>query len=711
MGKKATIAVMVVLALMLAGIAFAVSRLYGDRTPGTPVRTEVGASWAVLKAVPADAVAIAVFDGSKASQRILADSTGLLQGFLAPGNDAFMAYLQRMDREKMAVSLHNSGSLVPLVVSELRQADSASLAHLQQAAGRAGLKTQLCGGFLLASRSETFLNASARHLEEGMSVLSTEGLQDLVAATSGPVCLFFSHTHASKLLQVYTPARMRQRASFVKDLAPWSSLVVQDVADDHLSFKGNTLPGEAPASWLAAYAGLPSQEASFPEVLPYFTGKALSLPVGDTEDFLSRLRRFEDGNGRITRYNNTLKSRSGRPMSPEEWFRSLQPRELVKASFTSEDGSLREVVLVRSAKDLKLGARSSNPYRGYLSAVLGETFSVKDTSCASVGSRWSVYGDAPSVDAFADKKFLEYTLKDRLSDASVSVPQGSLVAYNSFSENPEMASGLFSGALSDQLSAFVRGSGYAPAFLGLDLSGSLPSYKLRLDKRALKGTKVQVLERDTTVVVPTGLFPVQNYTTGKTNYLYQNEHLSICLNDENGKGVWGIPFKERLCGVVENIDYYNNGKIQFLFAAGSKLYLLDRLGHWVNGFPVELGKAVLLGPAAYDFTGAHGYTVMVLHKDNTLEMYNLHGQKPADWKGIKAPETVKSLPELVTVNGRSYWVVRTSVRSLVYGFYGGEPLTKDEGGKMIKPDSPVTPKGKGVSVECYDGRTRDIKLN
>ena len=198
----------------------------------------------------------------------------------------------------------------------------------------------------------------------------------------------------------------------------------------------------------------------------------------------------------------------------------------------------------------------------------GEGFSVVDTSCASVGNRWSVFGDGPAVRAFADKPFLEYTLKDRLSDASVSVPSG-VVAYNSFSENPEMASEIFSGELSEKLLSFVRGSGYAPAFVGLDLSAGNPTYRIRLDKRALKGTKVQVLERDTTVVVPTGLFPVQNYQTGKTNYLYQNDHLSICLNDENGKGVWGIPFKERLCGKVENIDYYNNGKIQFLFCAGS----------------------------------------------------------------------------------------------------------------------------------------------
>ena len=174
--------------------------------------------------------------------------------------------------------------------------------------------------------------------------------------------------------------------------------------------------------------------------------------------------------------------------------------------------------------------------------------------------------------------------------------------------------------------------------------------------------------------------------------------------------MWGVPFKTPICGYVESIDYYANGKVQFLFASASGLYLIDRLGRFVGGFPVDLGKPVLLGPKAYDFSGAHGYTVMVLHKDNSLEMYNLHGQKPQGWKGIYAPETVKQLPELLEIKGKRYWAVRTSIRTLVYGFEGGEPLTKDEGGKMIRPDSELTPTSRGLSVECYDGKTRDIKL-
>ena len=245
----------------------------------------------------------------------------------------------------------------------------------------------------------------------------------------------------------------------------------------------------------------------------------------------------------------------------------------------------------------------------------------------------------------------------------------------------------------------------------MDLSSGQPDIRLSLDKRALKGNKVQVLERDTTVVIPAGPFPVMNSGTGKTNSFYQNANLFLCLNDENGKGVWGVPFKQPICGYVESIDYYNNGKIQFLFAAGSGLYLIDRLGRFVGGFPVELGKPILLGPKVYDFTGAKGYTAMVLHKDNALEMYNLHGQKPVGWKGIAAPETVKALPELLEIKDKKYWVVRTSIRTLVYGFDGGDPLTKDDGGKMIRPDSQITPNSRGgITVDCYDGKTRDIKL-
>ena len=703
MAKRSTIAAVAVVAILLAGIVFAVVKLYKD-TPEEENVAPAPAAWNVLRAVPSDAAAVLVFDGSSKSARIIADSTGLLQALVAPGNKAFMTFLQSLDRRKMAVSLHNSGTLVPLVAAQIQPGDTVA----RKLAAAAGLKTIEKEGFLLACRSETFVNASARHVEEGISILSIRHLQNLVGKISGQPVLLVSHAHAAKLLQSYAGKEWRD-VSFVKNLTDWSAWTLQDVRKDKIFLKGIALPGEEAASFFGAFRDLPAQDADFPEAVPYYTATAFSIPMDNADSFMASRRRVEDGKGSLGLFNKSLKAKAGRPLSPEDWFRSLQPREIARISFLSE-GVMREAVLVKSARDLKMGSEAPNAYAGCLALVAGKSFAVTDTVCASLGGKWSVFADLPAVQALQDKSIREYTLKNRLADASVSLQAG-MVAYASLTDAPEFPSQLLEKPLAQAVKELALGAGFAPAVFTVDLSEECPSMRVQLSTHTIKSNKVQVMERDTTVEVPAGPYTVYNYYTKKNNTLYQNSSLSICLNDENGKGVWGIPFKEPLCGRVQDIDYYNNGKIQFLFAAGDKLYLLDRLGHWVNGFPVKLPKPVLLGPDVYDFTGAGGYTVMVLHKDNTLERYNLHGQKPDDWKGIAAPETVKNLPQLLEMGGKKYWVVRTSVRTLVYPFAGGDPLIKEEGNKMLRPDAELKVTSKGISGECYDGRNREFKLN
>ncbi len=130
--------------------------------------------------------------------------------------------------------------------------------------------------------------------------------------------------------------------------------------------------------------------------------------------------------------------------------------------------------------------------------------------------------------------------------------------------------------------------------------------------------------------------------------------------------------------MVSEIDYYNNKRIQYLVCSGTKLYLIDRLGRIVKGFPAELGKEVLLGPAAYDFSGAHGYSALVLHYDNTIGLYDIHGRVRQGWKGIAPQEQIVSLPELSQKDGKKVWIVNTVSKTYTYPFNGGEPLSKEK---------------------------------
>ena len=209
MNKKLTVISVAVIALMLAGIAWAVARLYSDDKPKqAATRTE----YPLLRAVPADAAAVFCFDGSSKARRILADSTGVLRSFLAPDSPALMDYLARAGEHRMLVSLHNSGSLVPLVAMELKQFDSTALAPYAALAEKAGLKTTVQDGLLLASRSETLLNSSCRHLDEGICILEAPGLPELTARTGGSAVVFLSSRQVPKILQVWsTPACASRR--------------------------------------------------------------------------------------------------------------------------------------------------------------------------------------------------------------------------------------------------------------------------------------------------------------------------------------------------------------------------------------------------------------------------------------------------------------------------------------------------------------------
>jgi hypothetical protein len=327
---------------------------------------------------------------------------------------------------------------------------------------------------------------------------------------------------------------------------------------------------------------------------------------------------------------------------------------------------------------------------------------------------WVISGSMNAVQEYVSGRVLEYTLRQYMADASQSdllaERKSSFVSYFSFSEDYKILDNTFKTAFLKFAAPLYEDAEYAPMVMSVAPGKSSPSVSVDVLKLQLQKTKAPAFERDTTVVVPKGPFQVKNSGTGKMNNFYQNSHLSLCLS-EDGKDLWGIPFKEPLCGTAQNVDYYANGKLQIVFGAGSKVYMIDRLGRYVSGFPVDLGKEILIGPDVYDFNGSKKYNIMVLHKDNTLEMYNLKGQKPSSWKGIRAEETIKALPERITAGGSSFWVVRTSIQTLIYPFYGGEPLSTFQGDQMIRPDSEVNAvDGTSVEVTCYDGKKRTVKL-
>ena len=612
------------LALILA-IAGAVYALYNGAGPGSSEK-RIKADTALLAAIPSDAAAVMTFQDLNRSMPVLSHFC----------SGSFKDYVQNIIDSKslsgvsVAASLHYSGTLVPLLV--ISKADSS----LYRAALTAGLASQIASNdqreFLLVSPSETIVSSSVRHLGAGASILDNSAFEALAKSVGQNNVAYFSNDYADRLINAYD-SFLGKYSSFLKRAAEWTALYSRGASQGEWLLK--TQQGKDPSYYMNVLDGLQPADSKMGEVAPTNTVFALSLAPSKPESYRSAYNKYLDANQRLSenkRLAESLKAEAG--LSPDQWSKDIQ--EVASISWKLDDGNVLTVNAVRRggavAKDPALA--EGYPYAGFAACEYGNVFALPDESCSLVLGNWTLSGSRVALEDLMSAAAAGELLGDQL------VFRDCLVAMYYTSNDTKVLRYTRSGLEMDVQSAVVK-SNRTPELV---------------------------------VEIPEGPFVVTNSLNGRKNTFYQNAQLSLCLNDENGKGIWGVPFKQKICGYVSDIDYYNNGKIQFLFGAGSSLYAISRLGAFVQGFPVDLGKEILLGPEVYDFTGAKGYTVMVLHKDNTLEMYDLHGKKPASWQGITTQDIIVKLPELLTVSGQKYWKVTTTRDTLFFGFDGGEQI-------------------------------------
>ena len=703
MSRNTIVLCLSVLAAMVLGIGIAVAFLYsgtGKSDKDRKVKVADSDRCLTLCAVPSDAVLVTVCSEA----------------------EPFPA----MKKAQMAMSLHYySGKLQRLYVLAAGKDQTAVDAVIADAAedGRYAVQD---GDFVLISDSETLLKSSQRHLAKGISILDASGFSEALGAASGRNMLYISNSHFGQLLPLLMPRPYSSYSGFMERLADWCVFDMNS-SKGKLSLSGTLVHGTDASDFMNVLEVMKPAVSDLSTILPSYTLFAATMPMKDMDAYVNSYKSYLDSRQKMQLYT-AAQSRLGLSVSPVDLLQTWKVTEVAVASFKT--GSAVETVNLMKVGNPDIStlfqgtdvttlkgyvpALHDWAYPSLISSVFGDFYKRKDESCFTYINGWVVSGSQGAVEEYVSGRALEYDLKHYMSDAG----QGDLLAehpsvflsYFSFTEDKSELLNIFRNTMLNDLQKVCGDAEYCPFVLRVSGGKKNSAVSLDIHKLSLKKTKAPMFERDTVVLVPKGPFEVKNSGTGKMNKFYQNAHNSLCLS-QDGKDLWGVTFDRPLCGRAGTVDYFANGKLQILFCAGDKLYLIDRLGRYVGGFPISLGKDVLIGPDIYDFNGSRKYNVMILHKDNTIEMYNLKGQKPASWKGITSAETIKNLPERIVVGGNTYWVIRTSLQTMIYPFYGGEALTAFTGNQMIRPDSQVrVVDDSTVEFTCYDGKLRTVKL-
>lgn len=138
---------------------------------------------------------------------------------------------------------------------------------------------------------------------------------------------------------------------------------------------------------------------------------------------------------------------------------------------------------------------------------------------------------------------------------------------------------------------------------------------------------------------------VKDHKTNTYNIIVFDVRSNIYLISSDGRLLW----KKRLDALplsrIYQVDYYKNGKIQYLFNTRDFIYLIDKNGNPVTGYPRKLNPSATNGISVFDYNGKEDYRILVAQADKKVHNYHLNG-KPV--KGWIAPRMKNIVVEPIT---------------------------------------------------------------
>lgn len=159
---------------------------------------------------------------------------------------------------------------------------------------------------------------------------------------------------------------------------------------------------------------------------------------------------------------------------------------------------------------------------------------------------------------------------------------------------------------------------------------------------------------DTTVAAKPAL--VINHDNSSKEILVQDYNNNLYLLSNSGREIWSIQLDERIESDVYQIDLYKNGKLQYLFSSKNQIHLIDRLGNYVDKYPVKLRASATAPISLFDYSNNKNYRIVVPCENNEVYLYDGEGDLVKGWEFGTAENIVTSSINHYGVDGEDYIV-------------------------------------------------------
>ena len=173
---------------------------------------------------------------------------------------------------------------------------------------------------------------------------------------------------------------------------------------------------------------------------------------------------------------------------------------------------------------------------------------------------------------------------------------------------------------------------------------------------------------------------VYNHFTKEKMIVVQNDDHKVFAINSKGKELWTLQLNSKILGEITSIDAYKNNKSQCLFNTENQLFLIDRNGKDVDGFPKLLPSNTRIGHALFDYNKTKKYRILIVGEDNKIYNLDKKGKKVKGWKYAKNSNRIKQTPQYFRIGNKDYILAeRNNSSTQLLAINGSERVEFEQG--------------------------------
>ena len=637
--------------------------------------------------------------------------------------DMFAGHL--MQDAVVAVRKDGNSGLCQLYVCKTDAVDENSLAGLVDTLKHKGLESRIFNEIeilkcrLANSNSSVFVSfanglalfsSSSRYMEDALQCLSGNGkrLKDDACFAKA-----FSASGKNELANVFVNTR-RFSDIFSSELFDDNALVrnfrsidgwltLDMLSGSPVSFNGFQYAESDSSSFVSFVKSQPAIEFNAFSVIPERSSAYMLVSFADAQGYDNALSEYMESTGKLAERNRKVADMNKAfGFDAKAKFYSIVKREFAYIVCDNDANQERGVYVAcglhsQSAAELELrnmvpdenirslgdGAVTvfSLPYDDIPAALFGDMFAnCRGNYVFFIGNFMVFANSMDDIKALVRDVSLNNTMKASISHreflGKFSTTSTMFLYYN-FPCGTEMLKRVLSRQYSSDIDAKRRAIGdNGVCGVQFKCMDGLVFCNLSFGELDSKHIAESEIIWETNIGVAVAMKPcfVKNHDTGENEILVQDKNNMLYLLDASGKEIWHVLIDAPIRSQIYQVDAYKNGKLQYLFSTADKIYLVDRLGNFVDRYPLVLRAETTVPVSVFDYDGNHNYRIFAACNDNKVYVYDISGNLLKGWDFAGTENLVNSEISHYSISSEDFIVFHDSYKVYFVARNGSEKL-------------------------------------